>query len=133
MHNNKPPDTDKVGESTVGAGEMKVLLDDVVKLKPFSGGSEPYEAPFSKVMQRLAREWNNTEYIDFDLYIFFTDVVGEQYGMHVESYSDIPLNKDLTFEQSLERGEKHSRIGDPITEDDAAAMIPLNPENMDFG
>lgn len=133
IQGDKPPDVDKVGESTVEAGEYSVLFDGEVKLKPFSGGSEPYEAPFSEVMQRLSREWNDVDYIAIDLFVFFTDVVGEEYGMHVGSYSDIPLNRDLTFERSLEQGEKRSRIGDPITEDDAAAMIPLNPENMNFG
>ncbi|WP_071932529.1 hypothetical protein [Halodesulfurarchaeum formicicum] len=132
MHDDKPPDMNKVGESTVEAGEMNILLDGVIKLKPFSGGSEPYDAPFSEVMQRLSREWNDVDHIAIDLFVFFTDVVGEEYGMHVESYSDIPLSMDLTFEEALERGSKHSRIGDPLTEDDAAAMIPLNPENMDF-
>lgn len=127
------PDTNKVGESTVESGEHSVLLDGVVKLKPFSGGSEPYEAPFSEVMQRLSREWTDVDFIAIDLFVFFTDVVGEEYGMHVGSFSDIPLNKDLTFAQSIDLGETCSRIGDPITEDDAAAMIPLNPENMDFG
>lgn len=133
IHDDKPPEMKKVGNSTVEAGETNVLFDGIVKLEPFSGGSEPYEAPFSEVMQRLSREWSDVDHIAIDLFVLFTDVVGEQYGMHIGSYEGISLDKDLTFEQSLERGEERSRIGNPITEDDAAAMIPLNPENMDLG
>lgn len=125
--------TDKIGESTVEAGEQSVLLESLIKLKPFSGGSEPYEAPFSEVIQRLSREWDDVDYLAMDVFILFTDVVGEEYAMHVKSYSGIPLSRDLTFEDSLEGANEHARIGDPMDEDDAAAMIPLNPENMGFG
>jgi hypothetical protein len=89
IHGNEPPKINKVGESTVEKGEHSVLLEGVVKLKPFSGGSEPYEAPFSEVMQRLSREWSDIDYIALDLFVFFTDVVGEEYGMHVGSYRSI--------------------------------------------
>lgn len=131
--NGQPPATTKEGQSTVDAGEYSILLKGVVKLKPFSGGSEPYEAPFSEVMQRLSREWTDLDNIGFDIFDIFTDVVGDEYALHVESYSNIPLENDLTFEQALEKGEKHDRFGDPITEDDSVAMIPLTPEDMEIG
>lgn len=129
---NEPPKTEKVGESTIDEGEHSVLFAGVTKLRPLAAGTDTYDAPFSEVMQRVSREWSGVEHIAIDLFLMYTDIVGQEYVMTIETYAGIDLHKDLEFEDCINTGKKRDRIGDPITEDDAAAIIPLTPDKLDL-
>lgn len=127
---NGPPDTNKIGEGTIGEGEHSILFSGVTKLRPFVAGTDSYDAPFSEVMQRVSREWNDVEYIAVDIFLLYTDIVGQEHAMSVETYAGINLHKDLNVEECINTGKKRNQIGDPITEDDTAAVIPLTPDNL---
>jgi hypothetical protein len=122
----------KVGDSTINEGEYSILFKGTTKLSPFAAGSDSYDAPFSEVMQRVSREWNDVDKIAIDLFLLYTDIVGQEYVIPIETYADITLHKNLTLEECINDGTERNRIGDPITEDDAATFIPLTPDNLDI-
>ena len=104
----------------------------MTKLRPFAAGADTYDAPFSEVMQRVSREWNGVEYIAVDIFLLYTDIIGQGHVMSVNTYAGINLHKNLNLEECINSGEKRDRIGDPITEDDTAAVIPLTPNNFEL-
>ena len=129
---NSPPNTNRIGEGTIDEGEHSVLFKGVTKLRPFAAGADTYDAPFSEVMQRVSREWNGVEYIAVDIFLLYTDIIGQGHAISVETYAGISLHKNLNLEECINSGKKRDRIGDPITEDDTAAVVPLTPDNLEL-